>query len=468
MTFPIMLRFNPNTKLLEQEDYHYELQDPPEPNLIRDSFSFGEVPKVAFNRRLVPMQPPADIWLTDTTFRDGQQARPPYSVEQIVDLFKLLHRLGGPNGMIRQSEFFLYQERDRQAVEKCQELGYEYPEITGWIRAARRDFQLVKEMQLQETGILTSVSDYHIFLKLRKTRRQAVDQYLDIVRQALEEGITPRCHFEDITRADFYGCVVPFAQALMRLAEEAKRPVKIRCCDTLGLGVNYPGASLPRSVGGIIYGLTQYAGVPSEWLEWHGHNDFYKVVTNAATAWLYGCSAVSTTLLGLGERTGNCPAEAMVIEYISLRGDANGMDTTVITEIAEYYSRVIGYAIPAHQPFVGSDFNVTRAGIHIDGLAKNEEIYNIFDTAKILNRPVGVTISDKSGAAGIAYWINSRFGLSDADRIDKSHPAVARIKQHVDEEYGRGRVAAISSMEMESLVREYFPELFEMARQKSG
>ncbi len=456
-----MLRYNPNIRVLEQEDYHYELQDVPEPNLFRDSFSYGEVPKVPFNRRVVPMEPPENVWITDTTFRDGQQARPPYTVQQVVDLFTLLHRLGGPKGMIRQSEFFLYQHRDREAVQKCQELGFRYPEITGWIRAAKRDFQLVKEMGLRETGILTSVSDYHIFIKLRKTRRQAIDQYLDVVRSALDGGIVPRCHFEDITRADFYGCVVPFAQELMRLAEQAKQPVKIRCCDTLGLAVNYPGASLPRSVGGIMYGLTHYAGVPPEWLEWHGHNDLYKVVTNAATAWLYGCSAASTTLLGLGERTGNCPTEAMVIEYISLRGDPSGMDTTVITEIARYYEERLGYQIPPNQPFVGRDFNVTRAGIHIDGLAKNEEIYNIFDTAKILNRPVGVTISDKSGAAGIAFWINSRFALSDDHKIDKRHPAVTKIKERVDEEYGRGRVAAISSAEIEALVREYFPQLFE-------
>ena len=452
-----MLRLNPHTRLLEQEDYHYGLQDVQEPNLIRDSFSYGDVPKVAFNRRLVPMTPPDQIWLTDTTFRDGQQARPPYTVDQTVALFEFLHRLGGPNGMIRQSEFFLYQDRDRRAVAKCQELGYEFPEITGWIRAARRDFQLVKEMGLKETGILTSISDYHIFLKLRKTRRQAIDMYLDIVRSALEVGVVPRCHFEDITRADFYGCVVPLAQDLMRLAEQAGMPVKIRCCDTLGLAVNYPGASLPRSVAGIIYGLTQYAGVPSEWIEWHGHNDFYKVVANTATAWLYGCCAASTTLLGVGERTGNCPTEAMVVEYISLRGEANGMDPTVITEIADYYSAELGYEIPPDKPFVGADFNVTRAGIHIDALSTSEEIYNIFDTKKILNRPVGITISDKSGAAGIAYWINSRYGLKGDLAIDKRHPAVAKIKDHIDAEYGRGRVAAISTEEMTEFVRRYLP-----------
>jgi len=107
--------------------------------------------------------------------------------------------------------------------------------------------------------------------------------------------------FEDITRADFYGFVVPFAIELRKLMEESGVPIKIRACDTLGYGVSYPGAALPRSVPGIIYGLRHYAGFPSELIEWHGHNDFYKAVCNAATAWLYGASAVNCSLLGIGK-----------------------------------------------------------------------------------------------------------------------------------------------------------------------
>lgn len=103
-------------------------------------------------------------------------------------------------------------------------------------------------------------------------------------------------------------------------------------------------------------------------------------------AWLYGCSGVNASLFGIGERTGNTPLEAMVFEYAQLKGDLNGMDTTVITELAEYYEKEIGYHIPERTPFVGKNFNVTRAGIHADGLLKNEEIYNIFDTEKFLNR----------------------------------------------------------------------------------
>jgi isopropylmalate/homocitrate/citramalate synthase len=454
-----MISFNKKRNTLEQETYHYELQDVPEPNLYRDIFSYVAPPKVPFNHRLVPMDPPEEIWITDTTFRDGQQARPPFTVTQTVDLFTMLHRLGGPNGIIRMTEFFLYSSNHKKALEACLSLGFRYPEITGWIRAHKEDFKLVRQMGLRETGILTSVSDYHIFLKFRKTRRQVMDDYLGIVKSALEAGVVPRCHLEDITRADFYGFVVPFVQELMRLAEQAKVPIKVRACDTLGYGVTYPGASIPRSVNGIMYGLVHHAGVPSEWLEWHGHNDFYKVLTNASTAWLYGCAAANGTLLGIGERTGNTPIEGLVFEYMGLRGTDGGMQTQVITEIADYFHTEIGMEIPHHQPFVGRDFNVTRAGIHADGLMKDEEIYNIFDTDALLNRPVAVAISDTSGAAGVAHWINANYRLAADRMIAKTHPGIAEIVAAIAEEYDGGRTTSISNEEMDTFVKRCIAEL---------
>ena len=442
------LTIDPRTNLLELTNFEYSLQDVEEPELYRMLFNYQEIPKIMFNQRLVPMNMPDEIWITDTTFRDGQQSREPYTTEQIVTLYDYLHRLGGPKGLIRQSEFFLYSKKDRDAVEQCLERGYEFPEVTAWIRAKKEDFQLVKEMGLKETGILVSCSDYHIFYKLKMTRSQAIEHYLRVVRECIEAGVKPRCHFEDITRADFYGFVVPFVLALMKLSEETGVPIKIRACDTLGYGVGIPGVALPRSVPGIIYGLRHYARVPSEMIEFHGHNDFYRAVSNSTTAWLYGASGVNCSLLGIGERTGNCPLEAMVMEYAQLRGTLDGMDPTVITEIAEYYEKELGYHVPPRTPFVGEDFNVTRAGVHADGLLKNEEVYNIFDTGLLLNRPPKVMISNTSGVSGIAVWVNQHLKLTGASAIDKHDPLVLALKEWVDQQYEEGRVTAITDQEL--------------------
>lgn len=449
-----MLEISSKTNLLEQNTYKYSLQDVAEPNLYRDIYDYDTVPKIAFNHRRVPMNMPEEIWITDTSLRDGQQSVEPYTVNQIVNIYKFLSRLGGPYGIIRQTEFFVYSKKDRQAIEKCMELDLPFPEITSWIRASKDDFRLVRDLGIKETGILVSCSDYHIFKKMKMTRAQALDYYLGTVKDAFDAGVMPRCHLEDITRADFYGFVVPFVNELVKLSEEAKIPVKIRACDTMGYGVPYSEVALPRSVPGIIYGLQHYSDLPSEMLEWHGHNDFYKAVTNASTAWLYGACAVNCSLLGIGERTGNVPLEAMVFEYAALRGSLDGMDPTVITEIADYFQKDIGYEIPVMTPFVGRNFNMTKAGIHADGLLKDEEIYNIFNTRKLLNRKPTVQIGKTSGLAGIAYWINENYNLPESEAVSKRDPLVEQLKQWIDAEYEGGRQTTLATHELEAKIEQ--------------
>ncbi len=439
---------NEHSNLLQLEEHMYPLVDVKTPNVFRNLFRYDEIPKIAFNDRIVPHHMPDNIWITDTTFRDGQQSRAPYSTEQIVTIFDYFHKLGGPKGKIKQCEFFLYSKKDRDAVYKCMERGYRFPEVTSWIRASKKDFELVRDIGMPETGILVSCSDYHIFYKLKMTRRECMEHYLSVVRECLETGISPRCHLEDITRSDIYGFVIPFCLELMNLMEEYRIPVKIRVCDTMGYGVNYPGAVIPRSIPGIIYGIRVHAGVPSELIEFHGHNDFYKAVSNSSTAWLYGACGVNCSLFGIGERTGNTPLEAMVFEYAQLRGTLDGMDTTVITELAEYFEKEIGYRVPSRTPFVGKNFNVTRAGIHADGLLKNEEIYNIFDTEKFLRKAPLVAVSNTSGLAGIAHWINTYFHLPEESQVDKGSELTAMVKAWVDEEYEGGRVTVLTDEEL--------------------
>jgi len=432
-----------------------------EPELYRDVFPYTHVSRIEFDDTFLVPRPADPMFITDTTFRDGQQARPPYTVKQIARIYDLLHKLGGKSGLIQASEFFMYSPKDRKAIEVCRSRGYRFPRVTGWIRANMDDLKIAHDMEFDEVGLLTSMSDYHIFLKLGKTREQAMNDYLKVVTKALEWGIVPRCHFEDVTRADIYGFCLPFARKLMELSHEASMPIKIRLCDTMGYGVPFPGAALPRSVQRIVRAFTDEAGVPGAWLEWHGHNDFHKVLVNGVTAWLYGCGGVNGTLMGFGERTGNAPLEALVIDYISLTGNDEAADPTVITEIAQYFEKELDYRIPDNYPFAGKDFNATSAGIHVDGLAKNEEIYNIFDTTKILNRSVPIIINDKAGRAGVAYWINQQFNLPPERQVSKKHPAVGQIHNRIMAAYEEGRNTSFSNKEIKNLVRRFMPELFD-------
>ena len=452
----------------------HPLIDTTEPNLVEDVYPYDLPPLIEFDGpavetidgRTVEFDLAAvkdrPIYITDTTFRDGQQARPPYTMEQMVHIYDLMARISGPNGVVRQTEFFLYTKNDRETLDRCRALGHTYPECTGWIRAVKGDFRLVKEAGLAESGMLTSSSDYHIFHKLKfKSRAECMDSYCEVVDAALEAGVRPRCHLEDVTRADIDGFVLPFVDRLMEMSSQVpeEQTVKIRLCDTMGFGISYPGARLPRSIPKLIYKLNRECGVPSDRLEWHGHNDFHKVHTNAATAWLYGCDFLNTTVFGFGERTGNPPLEGAVFEYIALKGSLSGIDTTAITELAEYMAS-IGLPIPDNYPFAGRAFNVTRAGIHAGGLRQDERIYNIFDTTTLLGRPPRVAITDKSGADGAALWVNEFFGLKGDERISKIK--CAKLARWVMDQYEvDGRLTAISDTELEAKTQELMPKFWQ-------
>ena len=459
---------------MDKAKKRHSLVDAMKPNLLEEIFPYSIPPLIRFSGPVVehidgkPVEfdfsavKDRDILISDTTFRDGQQARPPYTIEQMVRIYDLMSRLSGPNGVIRQTEFFLYTKNDREALDRCRALGHQYPECTGWIRADKGDFRLVKEAGLKETGILTSCSDYHIFHKLKfHSRKKCIDSYCEVVDAAFEAGVRPRCHMEDLTRADIEGFVLPFVDRLMEMSRQVPEElsVKIRLCDTMGFGISHPGAELPRSIPKLIYKLNRECGVPSDRLEWHGHNDFHKVHVNGATAWLYGCDVVNTTLFGFGERTGNPPLEGAIFEYIALKGDLCGIDTVAVTELADYM-RSNGLPIPDNYPFAGRAFNTTRAGIHAGGLRQDERIYNIFDTEKLLGRPPRVAITDKSGADGVAHWLNEFFGLKGNERINKIK--VHRLARWVIDQYDKeGRLTAISDQELEAKVQEFFPDYWE-------
>jgi isopropylmalate/homocitrate/citramalate synthase len=443
------------------------IDDSPDPRTYKEMFPFDAPPKVVFDGMDIPQEVPGNLWITDTSFRDGQQSRDPYSVEQIVELYKYLSKIGGPKGKILMTECFLYTKRDREAVDRARALGLEYPKITGWIRASKEDLKLASVAGVEEVGMLSSISDYHIFYKFKGlSRSQVISKYLEVIEEGLKSGTVMRAHIEDCTRSDVLGVVVPFARRLMRLSEKYRLPVKIRIPDTLGLGLPWSQVALPRSIPKIVWVLRKLAGVPSEWLEFHGHNDFHMGIANATSAWLYGASLNNTTLLGIGERAGNVPLEAMVFAYAGIKGSLDGMDTVAITDASQYYKRTVGYHIPPYYPLVGKNFNITRAGIHADGALKNIEMYLPFDTEKLLGVPPGVSITPYSGNAGVAFWINYFFNLKNSDRVDKDHPGVMKIYGEVCKKFDKGEALTISDREMLALVRQNMPEFYENNKQR--
>lgn len=353
------------------------------------------------------------IYITDTTLRDGQQGWRPLRVEDALRIYRVLTRIAGPRGVVVTTELFPYTPRDREIIRAILEesTSHPYPRPIGWIRATRGDVDLVVEAGLEETVMLTSVSDYHLRWKLRWSREEALERFTRAVEYALEKGLRLRVAMEDITRADIGGFVIPLVESVLRAAERqgVGSEVVFKLSDTLGMGLPFREAGLPRSVPLLVETLRREAGLAPTQLEFHGHNDFHLVVANHLAAWLSGASFSNCTLFGVGERAGNCPLDAMLFHYAGLRGGFHGADPRALVEARRLFEE-LGYRVPEFYPLVGDNAFSTAAGIHIDGLLKNPLVYLPFDPQMILGVEPRVRITRHSGRAGIVYSLVTTLG----------------------------------------------------------
>ncbi|MGB9730160.1 MAG: homocitrate synthase/isopropylmalate synthase family protein, partial [Thermoprotei archaeon] len=292
---------------------------------------------------------------------------------------------------------------------------------------------------------------------------KAIEKYLSVILKALSKEISLKVALEDVTRADIKNVVIPFIRKVKELSEEFSLPVIIKLADTLGVGVPFSEVPLPRSIPQLIRTIINETPINGEYLEFHGHNDFHLVVANHISAWLNGATYSNCTLFGVGERAGNCPLEAMLIAYKELLGANADIDLTPINEAAQLF-RKLGFNISDHYPLVGENAFRTMAGIHINGLLKNPEVYLPFDPEKVLGIKPKIAINPYSGRAGIIYWITNNLNIQ-YDHI-KNDERINMVYSEILQMFNDGRKHPLSDIEMNQLISSYMPELFKKTQTK--
>ncbi len=433
----------------------------------------GQLPPVTLEAE--PVTPPAGQdglpkLITDTTLRDGAQDSrfaifPP---DVRLRYYDLLHRLDNNTGAVYAVEAFIYQKRDVWTLEKLLERGYAWPRVTTWTRATPKDVKLlvdVSQGKVQETGMLASASDHHIFDKLGyASKEEAIEKYLQPIRTALEHKITPRIHLEDCTRADIYGWVIPFMQ---RVVEESKGIAKFRICDTIGWGSPDPYASLPWGIPRLFTVLREETGAE---LEFHGHNDFGLATANSIAAWRYGAKKVNVAFAGLGERTGNTSLEQMVAALVRHYGDP-GLDLKALEEMKQLVDGEVT-PLPDRAPIIGEVFTTT-AGIHQAGVGRQGDapgglIYLPFAASLFGRGEVELSrIGSLSGAEGIISVLNRELERMDkSERVSGTSRVVKQIYDRIQDEYDgqydaqhdhwvNGRRTFFTSEDIIALAREF-------------
>lgn len=374
------------------------------PDYFQDQFPRESFPSYGWSQR--PSSFPAQVWTTETTHRDGQQGGLPLTTDQSLQIYDLLCRFTEKSGAIRQAEFFVYRKQDLDAFRTVRErFAAGAPiEPTTWIRATVKDVKLIQSLGVTESGLLASISDYHVFHKFKPGgREQAARIYLDAVQMTLDAGIRPRLHLEDASRAEIK-FIRSFVQAALEMASsypDSLRP-KFRICDTLGVALPDDDVPLPRGISRLFRTLRE-DGLSASDLEFHPHNDTGLIVANSLAAIRNGCSVINGTCLGKGERTGNAPLELILLHLVGMGYyAANRPDFTVLNELGELYERM-GQPLADNYPLYGRGAHRTRAGIHADGLNKFWWMYAPFDVPKLIGRPLEVSLTKDSGIAGLIF-----------------------------------------------------------------
>jgi citrate (Re)-synthase len=426
-----------STALSEARDY------------FSDQFPTDRFPSYGWVQR--PTSFPAEVWTTETTHRDGQQGGLPLTTAQSVRIYDFLCRFTGQSGAIRQAEYFVYRKQDLDGFRAAQErhLAGAPIEPTTWIRAAVRDVKLIQSLGVKESGLLASISDYHVFHKFHPGGRlQAANIYLDAVQLALDAGIRPRLHLEDASRAaiDF---IRYFIEAVLKKAAcypDSLRP-KFRLCDTLGVALPDEDVALPRGVPKLFQALRS-DGLRSSDLEFHPHNDTGLIVANCLAAVRHGCSVINGTCLGKGERTGNAPLELILLHLIGMGYYADCQpDFTVLNELGELYAQM-GQPVADKYPLYGRDAHRTRAGIHADGLNKFWSMYAPFNVPKLIGRTLEVSLTKESGIAGLIFVARQHLRRE----FRKEDPKIQAAHEWMLRQFDEGRQTAVEWEEIAVLL----------------
>ncbi len=365
-----------------------------------------------------------------------------------LKIYEFLHNTG-----IEKLETFVYNKRDLDAISDMQDLGYEYPEITGWSRALPADIDFVLDVDgIEETGILMSVSDSHILDKMRLSgREEAHERYVDALQYAVDHGLRTRAHLEDMTRADLHEFVYPLVHEMMEIDPDCI----IRVCDTLGLSVPFADACEPYNIPGIVDALREL-GVKN--IETHIHDDFGLSIASTLAGFLHGANWSSLTFLGIGERAGNAELEKILLFLATRVEGFEKYNLSGITKFAGYIGRHIGIRIPRNKSVVGRNVFAHESGIHTAGVIRNPFTYEAYPP-ELIGAKRQLLIGDSSGREVIRHKVEEALHelMHVKISVEKNDPRIVDIQRDIQRLYDdEQRVSCISDEELTRYVEKYF------------
>ena len=296
------------------------------------------------------------IYIFDTTLRDGEQTPGvALTVDEKIQIAQKLNNLGVDKIEVG---FPASSPGEIKAAKEINSLELDST-LVGLSRSLNKDIDAVLDSDLTYIHTFIGTSPLHRDYKLKKSKEEIIESAVSSVEYAKDHGLTVEFSAEDSTRTER-----EFLLEIFREVESAGADF-LDVPDTVGV-------LTPVHTRELISDIKNNFKTP---VSVHFHNDFGLATANTLTAMECGADQAHVTVNGLGERTGNCSLEELVVTLKVAYGIDLGLDTTRLYSLSNLVGRLTGVKMPVNKPIVGDNAFAHESGIHVHGILNNAFTY---------------------------------------------------------------------------------------------
>ncbi|MFA6670003.1 MAG: 2-isopropylmalate synthase [Bacillota bacterium] len=328
-----------------------------------------------------------NIQIHDATLRDGEQT--PGVVLRKHEKIETAKRLAQVGVQRIEAGMPAVSAEDRDAIAEINKLDLN-SKIFSFVRAKEEDLLMSKECGVEGVIIEVPIGKPKLEMQFKWEVDRVIHNSIAAIKKAKELGLYTVYFPYDTTRAD--------EADLEKVLDEIMKETPP---DSIGL-VDTMGSALPATISYMTKLIKSLTGLP---VEIHTHNDFGLALANSLSALTSGASAVHTCVNGMGERTGNCSLEEVIVVLKILYGLETNYDIEKAVELSEYLEKTTGYKMALNKPVVGKGNFTRESGIGADTLL-NTPLAMFALNPEFLGRSPKLVLGKKSGLASINVKLN--------------------------------------------------------------
>ena len=299
---------------------------------------------------------PDEISILDTTLRDGEQTPGvALTIDEKIQIATKLNNFGVDKIEVG---FPASSKGEIKSAKKIKSLGLDST-IVGLARTLKGDIDAILDADLGYVHTFIGTSPLHRDYKLKMDKQTVIQTAVDSIEYAKDHGLTVEFSAEDATRTEG-----PYLFEVFDEVESAGADV-LDIPDTLGI-------LTPSLTAFLITDFKNHFDTP---ISVHFHNDFGLATANTLIALECGANQAHVTVNGIGERTGNCSLEELVMALKSAYDIDLGVDTTRLYSLSKLVSRLTGVKMPVNKPIIGDNAFAHESGIHVQGILNNSSTY---------------------------------------------------------------------------------------------